>query len=313
MPMLKRLKKEFKLLKELSSSNEKIYVYPLDVKCDAPTMYLAMIIGPDDTPYEGGFFYFHIVLPKNFPMEPPSVKFLTQGNNVRFNPNLYVNGKVCLSVIGTWAGPGWSPANTVVSVLQIIQGMVLNENPLINEPGYETAPSYKLNIYNQIVRFETYRTALLEQIDTVPFVGIHPEIYEYFTNITRNYFIKNFNVYYDKFTNLSSLHDGSEYSISYQNQKAKPDYKRLREQIIIKIFNIKKKFTLTDYSHIKIISAPEKPPGIKIKSDIKISPKSKLASLQKVALEHGINIKKQGITGQINKTKAELISEILKK
>ena len=102
MPMLKRLKKEFKLLKELSSSDEKIYVYPLDVKCDAPTMYLAMIIGPDDTPYEGGFFYFHIVLPKNFPMEPPSVKFLTQGNNVRFNPNLYINGKVCLSVIGTW-------------------------------------------------------------------------------------------------------------------------------------------------------------------------------------------------------------------
>ena len=30
---------------------------------------------------------------------------LTHGKNIRFNPNLYVNGKVCLSIIlGTWAG-----------------------------------------------------------------------------------------------------------------------------------------------------------------------------------------------------------------
>lgn len=34
----------------------------------------------------------------------------TGGGRVRFNPNLYNCGKVCLSLLGTWAGPGWDPA-----------------------------------------------------------------------------------------------------------------------------------------------------------------------------------------------------------
>lgn len=29
----------------------------------------------------------------------------TGGGKVRFNPNLYNNGKVCLSLLGTWSGP----------------------------------------------------------------------------------------------------------------------------------------------------------------------------------------------------------------
>ena len=26
------------------------------------------------------------------------------------NPNLYVNEKICLSMINTWSGPGWLPS-----------------------------------------------------------------------------------------------------------------------------------------------------------------------------------------------------------
>lgn len=31
----------------------------------------------------------------------------TSGGNVRFNPNLYQQGTVCLSLLGTWGGPSW--------------------------------------------------------------------------------------------------------------------------------------------------------------------------------------------------------------
>ena len=59
----------------------------------------ALIIGPKNTPYFGGFFLFEIIFPKNYPKKPTSVKFLTINNQVRFNPNLYENGKVCLSIL----------------------------------------------------------------------------------------------------------------------------------------------------------------------------------------------------------------------
>ena len=91
----------------------------------------ALIIGPEDTPYEGGFFCFQINIDKvQYPMVPPKVKFITTDGRIRFNPNLYEDGKVCLSLLGTWSGPGWVPCNTITTVLIAIQGMVLNDWPL---------------------------------------------------------------------------------------------------------------------------------------------------------------------------------------
>jgi baculoviral IAP repeat-containing protein 6 len=62
----------------------------------------------------------------------------TGGGSVRFNPNLYPNGKVCLSLLGTWTGPSWNPAtSTVLQVLVSLQAMVFCAQPYFNEPGYE--------------------------------------------------------------------------------------------------------------------------------------------------------------------------------
>jgi ubiquitin-protein ligase len=41
--------------------------------------------------------------PNTFPEAPPVVNLRTTGNGlVRFHPNLYSDGKVCLSLLGTW-------------------------------------------------------------------------------------------------------------------------------------------------------------------------------------------------------------------
>ncbi|OBS77421.1 hypothetical protein A6R68_16134 [Neotoma lepida] len=100
----------------------------------------ALITGPFDTPYEGGFFLFVFRCPPDYPIHPPRVKLMTTGNNtVRFNPNFYRNGKVCLSILGTWTGPAWSPAQSISSVLISIQSL-MTENPYHNEPGFEQDP-----------------------------------------------------------------------------------------------------------------------------------------------------------------------------
>jgi Ubiquitin-conjugating enzyme len=57
---------------------------------------------------------------------------------IRFNPNLYQCGKVCLSLLGTWTGPGWQPRkSTLLQVLVSIQGLILVPDPYFNEPGWE--------------------------------------------------------------------------------------------------------------------------------------------------------------------------------
>jgi ubiquitin-conjugating enzyme E2 Z len=54
-----------------------------------------LVSGPTGTPYEGGSFYFLLRLPNDYPHSPPRARIMTTGGGVvRFNPNLYANGKV---------------------------------------------------------------------------------------------------------------------------------------------------------------------------------------------------------------------------
>ncbi|KAM4535119.1 ubiquitin-conjugating enzyme E2 Z isoform 2-T2 [Fundulus diaphanus] len=126
----------------------------------------ALITGPFDTPYEGGFFLFLFRCPPDYPIHPPRVKLITTGQNtVRFNPNFYRNGKVCLSILGTWTGPAWSPAQSISSVLISIQSL-MTENPYHNEPGFEQErhPGDSNN-YNECIRHETMRVAVCDMLE----------------------------------------------------------------------------------------------------------------------------------------------------
>lgn len=103
----------------------------------------ALIIGPPQSPYEYGFFEFAIRFNSDYPLKPPKVDAkTTNGGRCRFNPNIYAQGKVCLSILGTWHGekPGeeWSSAQGLESILWSIQSLMSN-NPYENEPGYENA------------------------------------------------------------------------------------------------------------------------------------------------------------------------------
>jgi len=70
-------------------------------------------MGATATPYAHGAFIFDVFFPNTYPNTSPKVNLSTTGNGqVRFNPNLYSDGKVCLSLLGTWQGvatENWDP------------------------------------------------------------------------------------------------------------------------------------------------------------------------------------------------------------
>jgi len=126
----------------------------------------SLIIGPEGTPYFGGFFFFEIIYPDDYPNKSPTIKFLTIDNNVRFNPNLYQCGKVCLSILGTWSGPSWTPVMNIRLVLDSIRSL-LGQYPIQNEPGFENVKPDDIRSmeYNQYLLFHTYRLAIVDVLN----------------------------------------------------------------------------------------------------------------------------------------------------
>ena len=173
-----------------------IYCFPDE---EFSTIQHALIVGPFDTPYEGGFFYFLIDCPDNYPHEPPKVTLMTTGGGtVRFNPNLYSNGKVCLSILGTWSGPGWAPVNSLASVLLSIQSL-MNEKPYHNEPGFEDTNATACFNYSECIRHETLRVAVCDMVTSD--TGFFPER---FRQTIHNLFLSFFEIY--ELTCNSNLH-----------------------------------------------------------------------------------------------------------
>ena len=163
----------------------------------------ALIFGPKNTPYFGGNFFFKINFPDNYPKQPPSVKYLTTDGRIRFHPNLYGNGKVCLSIINTWPGPKWIESMTLTSVLLSIQSL-LTEIPLIHEPGYANIEPTNLTSisYNTYVTYYTYFLAVTKIIEK----RFKPVVEIDLVNIFYDEILKNFkNNFEDMNNNLLSL------------------------------------------------------------------------------------------------------------
>uniref|UniRef100_A0A8B9VAE8 E2 ubiquitin-conjugating enzyme n=1 Tax=Anas zonorhyncha TaxID=75864 RepID=A0A8B9VAE8_9AVES len=65
----------------------------------------ATIMGPNDSPYQGGVFFLTIHFPTDYPFKPPKVAFTTR----IYHPNINSNGSICLDILRSQ----WSPALTI--------------------------------------------------------------------------------------------------------------------------------------------------------------------------------------------------------
>ena len=147
----------------------------------------ALIVGPSDTPYEGGFYFFSIKFPPNYPFDPPAMSTLTQDGFTRFNPNMYREGKVCLSLLNTWhVGEKWSGCQTLSSILLSILSSVLVSNPITNEPGFETRNNTQQSeVYNRMIVHANLETAVLAMMKSPPKFALP------FYDIMTEHFLKN--------------------------------------------------------------------------------------------------------------------------
>ncbi|KAL4810005.1 hypothetical protein BDV18DRAFT_130100 [Aspergillus unguis] len=134
----KRIRKDLEVL--AASLPPGIFVRSWESRMD---LLRAMIIGPEDTPYEYAPFVFDVYLGPNYPVKPPLVFFHSwNAGQGQVNPNLYEDGRICLSVLGTWPTENpeenWSPENsTLLQVFVSLLGLVLVRDPYYNEAGYE--------------------------------------------------------------------------------------------------------------------------------------------------------------------------------
>ncbi|CAO2623237.1 Ubiquitin-conjugating enzyme E2 D4 [Lemmus lemmus] len=88
----------------------------------------ATIMGPEDSPYQGGVFFLVINFPSDYPFKPPKITFTTR----IYHPNINRKGNICLDILGS----EWSPALTISQVLLSVGTLLCNPNlddPLVPE------------------------------------------------------------------------------------------------------------------------------------------------------------------------------------
>ena len=199
----------------------------------------ALIIGPADTPYEDGFYLFKFQFPANYPHSPPKVEFCTSDGYTRFNPNLYRSGKVCLSILNTWKGEPWSGCQTISSVL-LAMCTILNNEPLLNEPGVEKSHRDYAS-YNEIIRYKNIEVAIFGMLKSVSEASISAasvsseasvssnSIIEFaiFGDIMREYFQKNKEKIRQRIEQALAEQKDIEYSINVYKMAVFANYKEL--------------------------------------------------------------------------------------
>ncbi|KAG1675351.1 (E3-independent) E2 ubiquitin-conjugating enzyme UBE2O [Nymphon striatum] len=164
----KAIRKEWMLLK--NGVPDGIIVKVFEDRMDLLSI---MIKGPTRTPYEDGLFFFDLQLPGNYPSVPPVCHYIAFCTE-RLNPNLYEEGKVCVSLLGTWGGKGtevWTSNSTLLQLIISIQGLILVPEPYYNEPGHEaqrntTQGKENSRMYNEmaVLKLTQSMTRLLKNL-----------------------------------------------------------------------------------------------------------------------------------------------------
>jgi len=189
----------------------------------------ALIIGQTDTPYYGGNYFFEIFYPPDYPHSPPSVKYRTNGNKVRFNPNLYTCGKVCVSLLNTWRGDQWTSCQTISTVLLTLCTL-LCKNPLLNEPGVNK-DNKDMKSYNEIIEFSNLDIAICDIITKKP--GVYMPFFDNFYIFVKENFLKNYHKLIEFAIEKNASHNSQlvNYKTGFYTMNINVDYNRVIEKL----------------------------------------------------------------------------------
>lgn len=152
----------------------------------------AMLYGQSGTVYEGGYYFFKIKFPADYPHSPLVVTFMTNDGKTRMHPNFYKNGYVCLSVLGNWKGDQWSGCMTLKSVL-LTMISIMDDKPLLHEPGVRETHTDFLP-YHRSIEYKTIEFAmckLLNDTDFDRYILLPSSCRAYYRPIMRELFATN--------------------------------------------------------------------------------------------------------------------------
>jgi len=99
-----------------------------------------LIIGPENTLYEGGFLKARLSFPPEFPLLPPKMRFITP----MWHPNIYADGVVCVSILHAPgedqygyedASERWLPVHSVESILVSVISLLSSDTPNVDSPA----------------------------------------------------------------------------------------------------------------------------------------------------------------------------------
>jgi ubiquitin-conjugating enzyme E2 G2 len=97
----------------------------------------ANILGPPDTCFEYGVFKASLTFPKDYPMSPPKMKFVSD----ICHPNVYADGRVCISILHPPGDDpmGYESATERWSPVQNVEKILLSVMSMLAEPNCESA------------------------------------------------------------------------------------------------------------------------------------------------------------------------------
>jgi ubiquitin-conjugating enzyme E2 Z len=189
----------------------------------------ALIIGPEDTPYFGGNYFFEFTYPMDYPHSPPKVTYWTNGNQIRFNPNLYTCGKVCVSILNTWRGDQWTSCQTISTVLLTLCTLLCKE-PLLNEPGV-TKHHPDMEPYDEIIQFANLDIAICDIVSKKS--GIFMPFFNNFYPFIKENFIKNFDklMEFAKRKNVDFNNEYKRFKTGFYGMNVVVDYGKVIEKL----------------------------------------------------------------------------------
>ena len=123
----------------------------------------AMIVGARDSLYFGGYYFFEITFPHDYPHAPPVIEYLTNDGVTRFHPNFYKSKKVCLSMLNTWRGEQWTSCLTIKAVLLTLLS-IMDKQPMLHEPGV-TEKHRDFNNYHTMILYKNIDFSCLLMIN----------------------------------------------------------------------------------------------------------------------------------------------------
>ena len=187
----------------------------------------ALIIGPGETLYNYGYYLFEFNFSKKYPFEPPKVVYLTNEHEIIFHPNLYRNGKVCLSLLNTWRGEQWTSCQTIRTILLNLVTLFHNK-PLLNEPGIKEDYKY-FKDYNRMIKFSNYNTAVLSVLKE----KIYKTISQKFSETIKENYLKNKDKILEHLKQLKENEKVETVSIGiYSRMKCNIDYNKLYDLFV---------------------------------------------------------------------------------